>query len=271
MKTTLVLQIMLYFVWILSPISMAIAQDAPIKPKIDPRDKRPPLPMTSTSERRGTIEEGTLGFTLLKGKRETERFIIQPKINTDGTHFLSAPKSIKNVCTDYNLNCKTVQLVKIIYKAYQDKSDTYKLVTLYDLDNPKNAPQKGSKKISFPSPRFRKDQVCFYFSFPPCLAYMTNAEVAHIAPVWVKITHPRKITKGGVISKTTRLYTAEGGANMRMGQGTKNMVCLNYIIKPHSIDPGEGHIQWFVGRNYQSQYNESTDGCGRVKFEVGKR
>jgi hypothetical protein len=271
MKTTRSIQIILCLAIFLSPISLVVAQDALIKPKNNPRDQRPLLPKESLSEVKGTIKDGTLDFTLKKGKRSMEGYIIQPKMNANGTKFLTAPKLTKNLCTKYNLNCKTVQLVKIIYKDYQEARNVLKPKILYDLDDKNNPPQKGPKKISFPSPRVRKVLVYFYFSFPPCLAYMTNDEVAHVAPVWVKITHRRSITRGGDISGTTRLYTAYGGANMRMGQGTKNMVCLDYKIPGQSIDPGDGQIQWFVGKNYQSQYNETTDGCGIVNFEVTKR
>jgi len=192
-------------------------------------------------------------------------------MNADGTKFLTAPRLAKDLCNEYELSCKTVQLVKVIYKELDDSGKKYKLSTLYDLDDKTNPPQKGPKKISFPAPRLRKDLVCFYFSFPPCLAYMTKSEFAHVAPVWVKITHKRAITKGGVISGTTRLYTASGGGDMRMGQGTKNMVCLDYIIDGSSVDPGEGQIQWFVGKRYQSEVNKTTGSCGVVKFEVTKR
>ena len=212
--------------------------------------------------------------------------VVNPVSRTiDGQEYWTEFKYGKTpICKEKSCSCDTIKLDRVTYWRRSPPSLLWASkweaeVDVYNRQKKELPPGNGESTFSFPQLNLvGQENVCFYFTFPQCHAYMLPEWRAHPCPVGVQIKHPRNITRGGVKTETERLYSHNGvidygavpGFNGTiMSYANMNRICIGYNVRGHSVDPGQGSVEWFVGQPYSTP--RTVDSCGKIDFTVRRK
>ncbi len=158
------------------------------------------------------------------------------------------------VCTD-DCSCSTVQLHRVIARDFVEwdgwgilspRRPVFEDSILFEVGDSQTPPEAGDLQIP---PREYLDQVCFYFTYPPCLAYYGWEGRPHPCRVVVQIRYPHSRSSSGEFIDTWQLFTVRGIDLLATGRpvyGTTNMVCRAVTLEGERMPPGPGEVIWSV-------------------------
>lgn len=173
---------------------------------------------------------------------------IPPQLAADGRIPSKGVISQLTGCTDV-CSCQTVTLVRVETRDFTGTVGSFVFGTLrarfavtrvFDLNNPALPPQAGA--LRFPA-RDPGDLVCFYFSFPPCLAFYVARGRPHPCRTLVEVSYPSFNPGQQNFKNVYQLYSVRGFADF--ATGTENVIC----VQPgpnRTIPAGNGSVAWEV-------------------------
>jgi hypothetical protein len=146
-------------------------------------------------------------------------------------------------------SCQTVTLVRVETRdllgtvgsfIFGTRRSRFRITTVFDRNDPTRPPQSGP--LRFPA-RNPGDLVCFYFSYPPCFAYLGTRGREHPCLAKVEVSFPSFNPGQQNFVNTYQLFSVRGLADF--ATATRNVVC----VQPNpnrTIPAGTGSVAWSV-------------------------
>jgi hypothetical protein len=162
--------------------------------------------------------------------------------------------AVKGVVSEFTgcgdtCSCQTVTLVRVETRdflgtvgsfIFGTRRSRFRLRTVFDPNDPTLPPQAGP--LRFPA-RNPGDLVCFYFSYPPCFAYLGTRGRQHPCLAKVEVSFPSFNPGQRNFVNTYQLFSVRGLADF--ATATRNVVC----VQPgpnRTIPAGTGSVAWSV-------------------------